>query len=65
MRDNITSEEQLVQYQEFNANFGNVYQQMNSVKEAMADESDNESEEIAGSGPIFMSAKPMMAKAAP
>jgi hypothetical protein len=38
---------------------------MNSVKEAMADESDNESEEVADSGAIFMAAKPMMAKAAP
>jgi type I restriction enzyme M protein len=34
-------------------------------KEAMADESDNESEEVADSGAIFMAAKPMMAKAAP
>ena len=33
MRGNIQSEEQVQNYQQFNADFGNVYNQLQSIKE--------------------------------
>jgi len=33
MREQVSSEAQIQNYQAFNANFGNVYSQLNSIKE--------------------------------
>lgn len=38
MRDQIQTEEQVQNYQAFNANFGNVYSQLNSIKEEEREE---------------------------
>ena len=45
MRQNIQSEEQVAQYQNFNNQFGNIYKQLGSVKEEQhAIDSDAENE---------------------